>query len=416
MISAVLIIAANGDVLISRAFREEVKSLVSDVFTSKIINATPKELKNPILTIGSTSFLHIKKGDLYYVAVTRHNADASVALQFLKSLLNVMETLITSNSGHIIDAGNIMDNFLVIYELLDNMIVQGFVRESRYEKLVKLLQSSVVQATAMHSEVSPSFIIQTSTIPLKLQLKPEYTPAKSTVDLLLHERVTTVQGHTNVSGEIIASSSIPLPHTIDLLLNPGEASFIAAPSISAKSNGTITEISAKVTNLLEPLLNYSTTIDDETDLPFTLAASYTQLSEDRFEVTITIKPSLKLKKYKARDICVIASVPEDSSIDVLSDVGINEEILLHGGELKWKIPSVSLLGSEHQMQLRVIITNNKHDNISSWISNSKNVTLHYVTEGYNPTGVNVSLFDILSDNAANKNIKASTQYSYKVSV
>ena len=140
MISAVLIIAANGDVLISRAFREEVKSLVSDVFTSKIINATPKELKNPILTIGSTSFLHIKKADLYYVAVTRHNADASVALQFLKSFLNVMETLITSNSGHIIDAGNIMDNFLVIYELLDNMIVQGFVRESRYEKLVKLLQ------------------------------------------------------------------------------------------------------------------------------------------------------------------------------------------------------------------------------------------------------------------------------------
>ncbi|ODQ48104.1 hypothetical protein PICMEDRAFT_26414, partial [Pichia membranifaciens NRRL Y-2026] len=83
MISAIFIINSSGTVIVSRVFREDVKCSVSEVFRSKIINVDPKNLKNPILTLGSTTFLHEKRGEIYFVAVTRNNSDASVILQYL---------------------------------------------------------------------------------------------------------------------------------------------------------------------------------------------------------------------------------------------------------------------------------------------------------------------------------------------
>ncbi|ELR11082.1 clathrin adaptor complex small chain subfamily protein [Acanthamoeba castellanii str. Neff] len=129
MISAIFVLNSRGDVLISRLFRDDVSRGVADTFRLQVINA--KEVRSPISSISGTSLLHVRSGDIYLLAATKQNVDCALVF----SLLNQLVLIFRSYFGGKFDEDHIRKNFVLIYELLDEVIDYGHPQNSDIEAL-----------------------------------------------------------------------------------------------------------------------------------------------------------------------------------------------------------------------------------------------------------------------------------------
>lgn len=130
MINAFFIYNAVGDVLMLKVYKDSVKRNVLDIFRLQVINpsnrSTTRDSPLPVLTLGSTSFLFIRSNRLWFVAVTRSNQDALMVMEFLQSLVALLELLFASNATRALAEEDIIGNFSSIYEVLDEVADFGF--------------------------------------------------------------------------------------------------------------------------------------------------------------------------------------------------------------------------------------------------------------------------------------------------
>lgn len=120
MISGILIFNQKGEVLISRIYRQDLKRSIADVFRIHVLSST--DIRSPITTIGSTTFFHVKRENVYIVAVTKVNANAALVFEFLNHLVDGIGP---SYFGKMDEEG-IKSNFVLIYELLDGIFSSFF--------------------------------------------------------------------------------------------------------------------------------------------------------------------------------------------------------------------------------------------------------------------------------------------------
>lgn len=114
MISGVLIFNQKGENLIFRAFRNDCRPRLADVFRIQVISNA--QVRSPILTLGSTTFSHVKHENIYLVAITKSNANAALVFEFLYRLIQL-------GKGYFgkFDEEAVKNNFVLVYELLDGM-------------------------------------------------------------------------------------------------------------------------------------------------------------------------------------------------------------------------------------------------------------------------------------------------------
>jgi AP-2 complex subunit mu-1 len=111
MISAFFILNGKGDVLISRLYRQDVKRSLSDVFR---VHVLAQNIKNPILTLGSTSFFYIKHENLFLVAISKCNPNAALIFEFLYKIVSIGTKYFNR-----FDEESVRENFTLLYEVLD---------------------------------------------------------------------------------------------------------------------------------------------------------------------------------------------------------------------------------------------------------------------------------------------------------
>src|SRR5277367_1824961 len=112
MLSGILIFNQKGENLIFRAFRNDCRPRLADVFRIQVISNA--QVRSPILTLGSTTFSHVKHENIYLVAVTKSNANAALVFEFLYRLIGL-------GKGYFgkFDEEAVKNNFVLVYELLD---------------------------------------------------------------------------------------------------------------------------------------------------------------------------------------------------------------------------------------------------------------------------------------------------------
>lgn len=112
MLSGVLIFNQKGENLIFRAFRQDCRPRLADVFRIQVISNA--SVRSPILTLGSTTFSHVKHENIYLVAITKSNANAALVFEFLYGLIGL-------GKGYFgkFDEEAVKNNFVLVYELLD---------------------------------------------------------------------------------------------------------------------------------------------------------------------------------------------------------------------------------------------------------------------------------------------------------
>ncbi|KDQ61224.1 hypothetical protein JAAARDRAFT_152340 [Jaapia argillacea MUCL 33604] len=128
MISAFFIFNQKGEVLISRLYRPDVKRSIADVFRIQVISNS--DVRSPIITLGSTSFFHVRINNLYIVAVTKCNANAALVFEYCYRFIAIAKSYFGK-----VDEESVKNNFVLIYELTDEIIDFGYPQNSEIDTL-----------------------------------------------------------------------------------------------------------------------------------------------------------------------------------------------------------------------------------------------------------------------------------------
>lgn len=119
--SAIYFLNLRGDVLINRLYRDDVGGNMVDAFRMQILQT--KDLGTcPVRQIGNCSFMYMRISNVYIVTVVNSNANAALAFKFIVEAV----ALFKSYFGGTFDEDSIRNNFVLIYELLDEIMDFGF--------------------------------------------------------------------------------------------------------------------------------------------------------------------------------------------------------------------------------------------------------------------------------------------------
>ena len=119
--SALYFMNLRGEVLMERQYRDDVTRQMAGAFKTEILNGGKDRGNVPVVNVGACSFMYRRERDVYVVAVTRQNANAMLAFTFLEQL----GVLFKSYFGTFSEA-SLKQNFVIIYELLDEILDNGF--------------------------------------------------------------------------------------------------------------------------------------------------------------------------------------------------------------------------------------------------------------------------------------------------
>ena len=119
-ISQLFILSRRGDSIIYRDFRRDIKKS-NDVFFHNINFISEEEEAPPLFNVDGINFIYVKTEDLYIVVSTLDNASPNYYLEVLDRVM----TVIKDHIGQL-NEETIRKNFVLIYEIIDEMIDFGY--------------------------------------------------------------------------------------------------------------------------------------------------------------------------------------------------------------------------------------------------------------------------------------------------
>lgn len=120
MASSVVLINIKGEVLIYRSYKYDVSRQETMEFCKKII-ATKESKEKPIIYMSGVSYIHILEGEIVLLATTKSNINPAMIFSFLYGFINICKSYFGQ-----FNETQIKNNFVLIYELLDEIMDYGY--------------------------------------------------------------------------------------------------------------------------------------------------------------------------------------------------------------------------------------------------------------------------------------------------
>lgn len=134
--SAVYILDLKGKVLISRNYRGDIDMSSIDKFMTLLMEKEEEGCVTPILRHSDIAFMYIKHNNLYLVSTSKKNANVALIFAFLHKIVTVFSEYFKE-----LEEESIRDNFVIIYELLDELMDFGYPQTTDS----KILQEYITQ-------------------------------------------------------------------------------------------------------------------------------------------------------------------------------------------------------------------------------------------------------------------------------
>lgn len=120
--SALFITDHDGNPIISKSYRGDIPLTVVDKFKHKVSERDVGEPLFPIFTVDDEHhFVFIAHTNLYLAVVTRRNSDCASIFVFLHKLAHILESYFGE-----LEEESIRDNFVLVYEILDEVMDFGY--------------------------------------------------------------------------------------------------------------------------------------------------------------------------------------------------------------------------------------------------------------------------------------------------
>jgi len=134
--SAIYILDSKGKVLISRNYRGDIPMNSIDVFPKLLLEQEEEGTLSPIIQHDEVAFVFVKFANLYVVATTNKNSNVMMITVFMHKLCQILMHYFKE-----LEEESIKDNFVIIYELFDEVMDFGYPQFSD----PKILQEYITQ-------------------------------------------------------------------------------------------------------------------------------------------------------------------------------------------------------------------------------------------------------------------------------
>lgn len=132
MISQFFVLSQRGDNIVFRDYRGEVSKGSAEIFFRKVKfwKEDGEEEAPPVFNVDGVNYFHVKVVGLLFVATTRVNVPPSLVLELLQRIARVIKDYLG-----ILNEDSLRKNFVLVYELLDEVIDFGYVQTTSTEVL-----------------------------------------------------------------------------------------------------------------------------------------------------------------------------------------------------------------------------------------------------------------------------------------
>jgi len=149
VLSGIFILDMKGKVIISRNYRGDVPMNCVERFSGHVLEAEEAD-ERPVWLEHGTTYIYIKYNNLYIMAVTQRNSNAAMILLFLYRLVEVFKDYFKE-----LEEESIRDNFVITYELMDEMMDFGYPQVSES----KILREYITQEAHKLEVVKPPMAV-----------------------------------------------------------------------------------------------------------------------------------------------------------------------------------------------------------------------------------------------------------------
>jgi len=352
MISCISFLNHKGDVIIGRSYRDNVSTRLADEFKNKILLSKGECL--PVQLLENASFVFIRHEKMYLVAITRSNCNAFLVLKFLTSIVEVF----TSFFGTL-DEDSLRNNFVVIYELLDEMMDYGYPQYTDPHMLGMLITQESVRSEAMARDVT---VAATGLVSWRKQ-GIKYRKNELYIDV--HEEVnmlTSAKGQIlrhDVSGKVLLNSKLSgMPEckfglNDKIMLDKQTTGRAGARKGGGNSSIVLDDCtfdkcvrlgrfdSDRSISFVPPdgdfeLMRYRVT--DAVELPFKITPSILTHGRTRLEISVKIQANFEAKQ-NANDVYVTIPVPKTTSKCKFQKMAGKAKYEAENNAVIWKISS-----------------------------------------------------------------------------
>lgn len=220
MISQLWIQSMRGDVIIYKDFRGNIAKNSTDIFFRKasLWEGEGRDAP-PVLQADGVHFLHVRSGGLFWVASTRENVSPSLVLELLMRLYWIVRDYV----GHVSEE-SVRRNFLLVYELLDEVLDFGFPQNSSTDRLKEFVAMEPI-VMKPHGKLGLNVLGPAEVV--KSVLDTARTGAKEEIFVDIVEKLTAIfdaGGHlrsSSIAGSIQIKSYISGNPRIRLGLSDG---------------------------------------------------------------------------------------------------------------------------------------------------------------------------------------------------
>ncbi|OHS95352.1 Adaptor complexes medium subunit family protein [Tritrichomonas foetus] len=355
MISAVAILDRVGEVLAIRKYRSDFNVSALDDYRIGVIAA--KEITSPCVLISETSFLHYYENELYYVGVTRQNANAGVIFQLLSKLPSIIRSVL--NIKVPLNVNEVKRNAPEIIEILDEIIDSGYPQNTDPEAL-RLLTQRQPQSSAASASDNQVTIMATGAISWRAN-NIVYKRNEVFVDVV--ERVSLL---VSAAGKILDASvngnilmKVYLSGMPECKIGFNDKVSIESENrqgISAVRTGVSIEVDDMVFHQCVKLTNFAndraisfTPPDGEFELmryrktenigvPFKITPMVHDLPGNKLEIRVNVRATYDMKLSAAPLILSIPMPDNTSNVKIQTSAGRGKYIT-NSNAVAWKITS-----------------------------------------------------------------------------
>jgi AP-1 complex subunit mu len=193
--SSIHILTSNFQILLSRDWRGDLPPNYLECFIEKEKRDSDDLQTSPIIYDAclDVTFAYIRHNGLYILSTSKHRSDGSALLTFMLKLIDIFQYYF-----HSVEEESIRDNFVIIYELLDEVIDHGYPQFTDAKILSEFI---TVGANALSSVVVPEAItnsVSWRSPGIKYKKNEVFLDVVETVDLSVNSAGSVVR--SNVSG------------------------------------------------------------------------------------------------------------------------------------------------------------------------------------------------------------------------
>ncbi|KAG7668347.1 hypothetical protein Ndes2526B_g00938 [Nannochloris sp. 'desiccata'] len=312
-IGALYFISGRGDVLLQRLYRDDIDQSLATAFRTHILNTQDRDAASlaPVRQFGEHTFLYLRASNVYLLAITRSNSNAMMIFQFLSRLVDLIRSYCNGDFSEDVVKGN----FVLIYELLDDVLdhgypqltdptvaktfifQKGFATEATRRKRAVEAQSATLQVTGAVGWRKDG---------LRYKKNEVYLDAIETVNVLMSPQGNVLR--TDVQGRIMMKAFLSGMPDIKIGLNDKLEDVTFHPCVNLGRWNAERVVSFVPPDGEFELAKYRCT--EGIELPFKATALMTEQGRLRLDVIVKVKSAFDPKLWAANVVVVVPAPPQ----------------------------------------------------------------------------------------------------------